>query len=186
MGVLPLHRTNFLASRRAFFQYQEKQRKTGAAFLAAILHHDCMFQRHPIQNQQTMFITTNTQSRMPIFGNAAYARIAVETFYNIQHFYPFFLYAFVIMPDHCHLLLNMPEGGSVSKMIGVYKRAVSFNIGQGSIWQSRFHIVVPKNIEATIEYIYQNPVKAGLCENAEEYPWSSASGRWDLSEFEMI
>lgn len=133
-----------------------------------------------------MFITTNTQSRIPVFEEDACARIAVETLYSIQHFYPYFLYSFVIMPDHCHLLLNVPEGGSVSKVIGIYKRAVTFNIGRGPIWQSRFHLLVPKNIDTAIKYIHQNPVKAGLCEQAQNYQWSSASGRWGLAELDII
>lgn len=121
---------------------------------------------------------------MKIFSDPTCARIAVETLYSIQHFYPFFLYAFVIMPDHCHFLLSIPEGGFVSKTIGVYKRAVSFNIGRGPIWQTRFKIDYPKNISAVIEYIHQNPVKAGLCSMPQDYPWSSASGRWDLAQFD--
>ncbi len=133
-----------------------------------------------------MFVTTNTQSRIPVFEDDACARIAVETLYSIQHFYPYFLYAFVVMPDHCHLLLNVPEGGSVSKVIGIYKRAVTFNIGRGPIWQSRFHLLLPKNIEAIINYIQQNPVRARLCKHAQDYQWSSASGKWDLAELEII
>ena len=133
-----------------------------------------------------MVITTNIQGRIPLFGDPACARIAVETLYSIQDFYPFFLFAFVIMPDHIHLLVNMPKGGSISKMMGIYKRAVSFNIGQGPIWQSRFHIEYPKNIDKVIDYIHQNPVKAGLCHHDTDYPWSSASGRWDIATFETF
>jgi REP element-mobilizing transposase RayT len=33
-----------------------------------------------------------------------------------------------------------------------------------------------KHLRATIAYIEQNPVKAGLCSNASEWRWSSASG----------
>lgn len=131
-----------------------------------------------------MFITTNTQGRVRIFANPACARIAAETLYSIQDFYPFFLFAFVIMPDHIHLLLNMPEGSSISKMMGIYKRAVAFNIGQGPIWQSRFHIKYPKSIGNIMRYIHENPVKAGLCNHSTDYPWSSASGRWDLASLE--
>lgn len=145
-----------------------------------------MFQRHPEQAQVMMFITTNTNMKIPVFADSACARIAVETLYSIQHFYPFFLYAFVIMPDHAHLLIHVPDGGSVSKIIGIWKRAVTFNIGRGPLWQSRFHLVVPKNISQVIQYINRNPVQAGLCSEPPDYAWSSASGRWDLSEMELI
>lgn len=127
-----------------------------------------------------MLVTTNTKSRVPIFQEPACARIAIETLYHTQLFYPFFLFHFVIMPDHAHLFLNVPEGGSVSKSIGMWKRSVCFAIGRGSLRQSRFDITYPKNIHTAIQYIWWNPVKAGLCEKPEDYPWSSASGKWDV------
>lgn len=144
-----------------------------------------MLERRPIQNGETMFLTTVTRNRQKIFSDSAAARIAVETLYSIQDFYPFFLHGFVIMPDHCHFLIRIPEGGSVSKMMGVYKRAVTFNIGRGPIWQSRFDCRMPDDIYATLDYIHSNPVTAGLCEIPEEYPWSSASGKWDIHPYEM-
>jgi len=139
-------------------------------------------QRHPLQNDYLMFITTNMEKRKPVFSEPACARIAVETLYGIQQFYPFFLYGFVIMPNHIHLLLRVPDGGSVSKTIGVYKRAVTFNIGRGPLWQRRFHMRIPHDPLGALRYIHMNPVKAGLCSSPEEYPWSSASGRWDVME----
>jgi putative transposase len=144
-----------------------------------------MLERRPIQNGETMFLTTVTKNRQEYFSNPAAARIAVETLYTIQDFYPFFLHAFVIMPDHCHFLLRIPEGGSISKTMGVYKRAVAFNVGRGPLWQSRFDCRMPDNIYGTIDYIHNNPVVAGLCEIPEEYPWSSASGKWDIHPYEM-
>ncbi len=129
-----------------------------------------------------MFITTNIQNGEPVFADPACARIAVETLYTIQDFYPFFLYSFVIMPNHIHLLIRIPAGGSVSKTIGAYKRAVTFNIGRGPLWQKRFYMKMPDNSLPVLRYIHLNPVKAGLCGSPEEYPWSSASGRWDIAE----
>lgn len=143
-----------------------------------------MFQRHLLQAGETMFITSVTKKRAPIFRDAAVARIAVETLYQIQQQYSFFLFAFVIMPDHCHLLLLVPDGGSISKIMNVYKRATSFNIGRGPIWQSRFHMRTPNNVYGALRYIHNNPVVARMCDDPEKYPWSSASGRWDVTEVE--
>ncbi len=140
------------------------------------------FQRHAIQSGHVMFVTTSTLKKVQIFSDPACARIAVETLYSIQGHYPFFLYGFVIMPDHIHLLLKIPEGGSVSKTTGSYKRAVSFNIGRGPIWQSRSFIKIPSDPLPVLRYIRLNPVKAGLCASPEHYAWSSASGRWDVVE----
>lgn len=127
-----------------------------------------------------MLITIVTKDREPFFKDGAFASIAIETLYSIQHFYPFFLYGFIFMPDHCHILLFVSEGGSISKIMNVYKRAVTFNIGR-SIWQPRFHIKYVENLEAARSYIHLNPVRAHLCEAQNTYPWSSASGKWDLA-----
>ena len=80
----------------------------------------------------------------------------------------------------------MPAGGSISKIMQVYKRAVSFNIGNGSIWQSRFHIKIVEKLKPFIRYIHQNPVKEDLCESPEKYPWSSASEKWEIDEIDLM
>ena len=101
-----------------------------------------------------MLVTTNTNHRDPVFANPACARIVIKTLYGIQHFYPFFLYGFVVMPDHCHFLLRVPEGGSISKIMNVYKRAVTFNLGIKYVWQARFHIRIPDDPLAILRYVH--------------------------------
>lgn len=88
------------------------------------------------------------------------------------------------MPDHCHLLLNAPAPESISRIMRVFKYGVTFNLGIGAFWQSRFHLVIPKHGWKILEYIHENPVKAQLCSDAKNYPWSSASGEWDVSRMD--
>ena len=141
-----------------------------------------MLYEHHLQNDLTVLVTTNTQDRRRIFSHPAFAREACEALYRVQEIHPFFLYAFVIMPDHCHILMNVSEDIGLSKVMRVYKSAVAHAIGIGPIWQSRFDAKhIPDLIRAK-QYIHHNPVKAGLCEIAEEYPWSSASGKWEISD----
>jgi hypothetical protein len=33
-----------------------------------------------------------------------------------------------------------------------------------------------RHLEAVVEYVLQNPVKAGLCDDARDWEWSSAAG----------
>lgn len=129
-----------------------------------------------------MFITTNVCEKKKLFSNEAYARVAIETLYKTQAVHPFFLYAFVIMPDHCHLLVQVPEPESVSRIMNVWKGCTSNDIGIGPFWQKRFFVRFPDDAWATCRYIHLNPVKAGLVEQPEDYPWSSASGKWDVTE----
>lgn len=129
-----------------------------------------------------MHVTTNVKNREQIFKNDAYARTAIETLYAVQNHMPFFLYAFTIMPDHCHFLIKVPAPGTVAKVLHAYKRAVSFNIGLGPMWQKRYFVTYPDSPQKAKEYIHTNPSRGGL---PLDYPWSSASGRWDVSDLEI-
>lgn len=130
-----------------------------------------------------MLVTTVTLNRKPIFKEFAYALEAVECLYRVQGLHAFFLHAFVIMPDHIHLLMFVPSPNRVSRIMNSYKASLKAGIGLHKLWQPRFHIREINNAAAAVEYIHWNPCKAGLCLLPEEYSWSSASGKWDVSDF---
>ncbi len=140
-----------------------------------------MSQLHPVQSDSIMLLTSVIRDRKPIFTNHVYAREAIETLYEVQVHHPFFLYAFVIMPDHCHLLIRVLPPGAISKIMNVFKGCSSMRIGLGSIWQRGFHMKIVQNPSNVLRYIHLNPTKIGLAEKPEDYPWSSANGRWDVS-----
>jgi putative transposase len=140
-------------------------------------------QRHPIQNDVTMFITTNTKNRAPVFANPAYAREAAEHIYRVQERIPFLLFGFVIMPDHVHLLLHVRAPRKISTVINTYKTGLTFQLGIGAFWQHRFDLRISNNVAATLRYIHENPRKAGIVDRSIDYPWSSACGSWEISMF---
>jgi putative transposase len=140
-----------------------------------------MTQRHPIQQNATMFVTTNTKNWQPFFADPAFAREAVECLYRVKQLHPFYLYGFVIMPDHCHFLMNVPAPETMANVVGTFKSGMTFNTGIQKMWQGRYHckIIGSKAINV-LRYIHQNPVKAGFVENAWDYPWSSANSEWQV------
>lgn len=140
-----------------------------------------MTQRHPFQNDVLMFVTTNTKNRTPIFENPTYASEAIDCLYRLQGIHPFLIFGFVIMPNHCHFLLNIPAPYTISKCMNAYKTGLTFDIGIGPLWQARYDVRVPDDGWATLRYIHENPVQAGLAATAADYRWSSASGRYDVS-----
>jgi len=139
-----------------------------------------MTQRHPIQNDRTILVTTVTRKRMPLFSDAAHAREVIECLYRVQTIHPFFLYGFVIMPDHCHFLIKVPAPGTISKVMNSFKAGVTFDLGLAKVWQPRFHIRCIDNVSEALRYIHANPVRRGLVEYPEAFPWSSASGKWNV------
>lgn len=143
-----------------------------------------MTQLHMFIDDGTLLVTTVTLKRCTVFRDPVQAREAIECLYRVQQLHPFFLYAFVIMPDHCHFLLRVLPPETVSRIMCSYKSGLTFDTGLKKVWQRRFHIRPIENAVAAKEYIHQNPVRRGLVEIAADYPWSSASGRWDVSPLE--
>ena len=141
-----------------------------------------MAQPHPIKNDVIMLVTTVTKNRIHLFSNPAFAREAIERLYRVQEIHPFFLHAFVIMPDHCHILLNVPAPESISRVMHSYKTGLVLDFGlYKNIWQPRFHLRIVHNASRVMSYVHQNPVRAEIVEIAKDYPWSSACGKWDIT-----
>lgn len=89
--------------------------------------------------------------------------------------------AYCLMPNHMHFLLVPADEdglrGAIAEAHRRYTRRVNFREGwRGHLWQGRFGSVVmdEAHFAAAIPYVEQNPVRAGLCECASDWPWSSA------------
>lgn len=86
------------------------------------------------------------------------------------------VHLYCLMPDHAHLLLEIRERNLVSVVSSIKMTATSAwwkAGGQGKLWQKSFYdhgIRGHADYEATIAYICDNPVKAGLAESWEAYP----------------
>ncbi len=81
------------------------------------------------------------------------------------------------MRDHIHLLIT-PLEITIERAVGLIKGGFSHRLGMKSpVWQRGFTARRMRAAEEFIirrEYIHQNPVRAGLVERAERYPFSSA------------
>ena len=89
-------------------------------------------------------------------------------------------YAYCLMSNHLHLLIQEREEAisDIVKRIGV-TYAHYFNKKyerSGHLFQDRFRSEPVDNIEyfvTLLRYIHQNPLKAGIVDNIDDYPWSS-------------
>ena len=90
------------------------------------------------------------------------------------------VFTYCLMPDHLHFLVSPRQDGiSVLTFTNQYKGKTtnrSWTIGwRGKLWQPRYydHIVrAEESLFAIAEYILANPVRKGLVEYAEGWPWS--------------
>ena len=85
----------------------------------------------------------------------------------------------VVMPDHVHLIATPYEPWPLRRVMqrikGVSSHSVNHaNQTRGTLWQheSFDHILrSDESLGKKIEYICQNPVRAGLVARPEDYPW---------------
>jgi putative transposase len=92
----------------------------------------------------------------------------------------FQLHDFVIMPDHLHLLMVLPNDISIERAMLLVKGGFSYRLRKehgfrGEVWQRGFSEVRVNDRQTWLqyrEYIGQNPVKAGLVDACEQYPYS--------------
>ncbi|MCU1261200.1 MAG: hypothetical protein JWO80_4085, partial [Bryobacterales bacterium] len=91
----------------------------------------------------------------------------------------YLLHAWVVMPNHVHLLLTPQEEVSrlLRKLKGATARQANKLLAQSgqSFWQDESYdrlVDGPEEFRRLANYIVQNPVRAGLAASAEEYPWS--------------
>lgn len=91
------------------------------------------------------------------------------------------------MPNHIHTLVQPINGYSLSRILQTWKWRIAREANRilektnERFWQPESFDRIVRNTEernAICRYIRENPVKAGFCRVAEEWPWSSASPRW--------
>jgi putative transposase len=82
---------------------------------------------------------------------------------------------YVIMPDHIHLFVRGTIDFKLGTWIGGLKRVVAAAVTGGrGIWQRGFFDHVIRNGESYSEkwnYVRENPVRAGLVANADDWPF---------------
>ena len=97
------------------------------------------------------------------------------------------LLAWVVMPNHIHVLFQPMNGWTVAKIVASWKKFTASKIydhhqrtSEGSsspIWHREYwdrYIRNQDHFQQAIDYIHLNPVKAGLSATPEAWPWSSA------------
>ena len=88
--------------------------------------------------------------------------------------------AYVLMPNHCHYIFRLSNGGLSAAMRELNGRyALRFNNRRrrtAHLFKNRFGAVLQGSTEHllwTARYVARNPVRAGLCQHPAEWVWSS-------------
>ena len=91
-------------------------------------------------------------------------------------------HAHCLMGTHYHLVLAASRerlSDGMRRLNGAYARRFNKRHGRrGHLFDERFAsfaIEGDRHLAAAIDYVLQNPVRAGLCEDARDWPWATAA-----------
>lgn len=148
-----------------------------------------------------LYLTSVAKNRLPVFRTEKLKVIACAALNEARESCGFARFAYVIMPDHLHEITDGVKKASVvlryiNGIIG--RRIIDYLKENGhttsleklrhetrergysySLWEhhnNAFPITSESMFMQKVDYIHQNPVRARLVENAEDYRWSSV--RW--------
>lgn len=133
-------------------------------------------------------------NRQAIFYSDLDREFLQSTLKEVAAQYRIALHAYVLMDNHLHLLLTPADADALSRMMqSLGRRYVGwFNARHhrsGTLWEGRFRAGVvegERHLLACMRYIELNPVRAGLCGEAVQWPWSSAAHHLGQSRNPLI
>ena len=133
------------------------------------------------------FVTTTVFKWKPVLTQENVIDIIIKELQKTQSLFQMSYICYVIMPSHIHLLLGFQNISDLSKYVQTFKSITSRQIKQSclpdlvdneyKLWKPRFDdliIASDHQLKTKMEYIHNNPVKAGLVEQAEDWLFSSA------------
>jgi len=89
-------------------------------------------------------------------------------------------HAYCLMSTHYHLVLEASRAqlsAGMRRLNGDYARRFNRRHGRrGHLFEERFSSFVlrdERHLEAAVEYVLSNPVRAGLCAHARDWQWSA-------------
>jgi REP element-mobilizing transposase RayT len=107
----------------------------------------------------------------------------LEVIGEVQSEEGFELHAYIVMPDHLHLVVTLPIDRSLGRIVQLIKGRFAWRYTRsrgdtGKVWQGRHHeraLRSEREFASAVEYVHGNPVVAGLAKEITDCPRSSAS-----------
>jgi REP element-mobilizing transposase RayT len=148
---------------------------------------DYSFARHRLKGfnyhdaDVAYFVTIRAREGSP-FTNEELAQVVIDSLGWFRENRGIKLYAYVLMPDHLHVLLRLrDEGQFLGTIVSSFKSFTtkqSWKLGlKGPLWQERFYDQILRTLHGArkaTEYILANPERRGLRKIGGEYRWSGS------------
>jgi putative transposase len=134
------------------------------------------------QETRTFFTSSATWGKRLILQSHPLCDLLLDVIRENRAKHRFQVHEFVFMRDHVHFILTPAPLVSLEKAMQFIKGGFSFRAKNEmnlnlEIWQKGYNEHRIKDAEEYaqhVEYVWMNPVRAGLVERPEEYPYSSA------------
>jgi putative transposase len=133
---------------------------------------------------QAHFLTFSCYHRQPLLARMNMQGAFLNALELVRRRFQMYVWGYVEMPEHVHLLVSEPANGTIAKVMETLKTRVSVQArkekkrieGETPFWQDRYFDHNVRNaagFSTQLRYIHRNPVKRGLCDAPEEFRWSS-------------
>jgi len=152
------------------------------------------------------FFTVVTHDRQPILTTDLGRKFLRDAIDKIRAKRPFCLFATVLLPDHWHLVMQLPPGDTdyptrlkrikeefTRSWLGAGQPEATVSTsqrekGERGIWQPRFweHTIEDEDdLERCVDYIHWNPRKHQLAKRVRDYQWSSFHPFVEAGQYEI-
>jgi len=126
-------------------------------------------------------VSVRGNNKQNVLGTVEDKKIFLGLLNKFKLRFRFKLYGLVLMDNHVHLIIRAVSNINISKIMQAVNLSFSFKFRKkynyfGHVWQGRFRSNVideDRYISSCLEYIHNNPVRAGLVSDAGDYLWSS-------------
>jgi len=136
----------------------------------------------------TYFITASAFMKQNLLQSERMAHLFIELLYSYREQKKYLLHEWVVMPNHFHLLftpiVTLERAMQFIKGGFSFQAKKRFGIGR-EIWQTSFYdhrVRDAEEYERFRKYIHENPVRRGLVEKAEDWPFGSANSKFHKDE----
>jgi len=152
--------------------------------LAPVHGHAALRRGRVSEAQRIYLLTFVTQGRAAWFANGPLAEAALAALLDRRSWQQSTLLAWVLMPDHWHGVVELGPGESLPALVRQLKCASSRRVRAAmgtavpwAVWASAYHdrmLRKDEGLVAMARYVVMNPVRAGLVERVQEYPYWDA------------
>ena len=133
--------------------------------------------------QEVYHILNRANARVQIFDNDSDYQLFEKILQEAVEKFDMRILAYCVMPNHWHLVVYPKQDGDLAKFMGWLSNThtrrwhtIKGTIGQGHLYQGRYKSFICQQDDhfiTLVRYVERNAKKAGLCQLAQDWKWSS-------------